>query len=95
MANGNDWADPDELGGLSRAGNVLQSMGYDPDEVRSSPALRAEVKALREQVSRDEALRERVIRLLEGGPAANGAEAPREAVSPASARTVRFAAPPA
>jgi hypothetical protein len=43
MSNGNDWADPDELGGLSRAGNVLQSMGYDPDEVRASPALRAEV----------------------------------------------------
>jgi hypothetical protein len=39
----NDWADGSELAGLSRGGNVLERMGYDPDEVRANPALRAEV----------------------------------------------------
>ncbi len=43
MANDNDWADPSELAGMSRGGNVLQGMGYDPEEVRANPALRAEV----------------------------------------------------
>jgi hypothetical protein len=43
MAYGNDWADPDELGGLSRASDVLGPMGYNPDDVRGNPALRAEV----------------------------------------------------
>lgn len=38
-----DWADGNDLAGMSRSSDVLGGMGYDPDEVRASPNLRAEV----------------------------------------------------
>lgn len=43
MADSNDWATGSDLASMSRGGNLLQQMGYDPDEVRANPALRAEV----------------------------------------------------
>jgi len=39
----NDWADGSDLASMSRGGNLLQSMGYDPDEVRMNPQMRAEM----------------------------------------------------
>lgn len=38
-----DWADGADLAGLSRSGNLLQKLGYDADEVRMNPDLRAEL----------------------------------------------------
>jgi hypothetical protein len=43
MASDNDWADGSELAGMSRSGNVLAQLGYDPDEARGDPAMRAEI----------------------------------------------------
>jgi len=48
MSDSSDWVDPKELGGLSQSGNILEKMGYDPDEVRMRPELRAK---LMEQLS--------------------------------------------
>ena len=39
----NDWADGSDLASMSRSGNVLQQLGYDPDEVRTNPGMRAEL----------------------------------------------------
>lgn len=39
----NDWVDGSDLAGMSRGGNLLQQMGYDPDEVRANPAMRADL----------------------------------------------------
>ena len=33
----------DALAGMSRSGNVLQSLGYDPEDLKADPALRAQV----------------------------------------------------
>lgn len=44
MAN-NEWAEGSDLAGMSRSGNVLQQLGYDPDEVRMKPTLRDELMA--------------------------------------------------
>lgn len=43
MATDNDWADGSELAGMSRSGNVLEQMGYDPDEARGDPAMRSQI----------------------------------------------------
>ena len=43
MATDNDWADGSELAGMSRSGNVLEQMGYDPEEARGDPAMRAQI----------------------------------------------------
>jgi hypothetical protein len=39
----NDWVDGSDLASMSRGGNILQRMGYDPDEVRMNPSLRQEI----------------------------------------------------
>lgn len=39
----NNWVDGTDLAGMSRGGNLLQQMGYDPDEVRANPAMRADL----------------------------------------------------
>ena len=38
-----NWGDPKELANMSRLGNVLQGMGYDPEAARANPAMRAEI----------------------------------------------------
>lgn len=38
-----DWADGNDLAGMSRATDPLSRAGYDPDEVRANPALREQV----------------------------------------------------
>jgi hypothetical protein len=43
MATDNDWADGSELAGMGRQGNVLEQMGYDPDEARTNPEMRAQI----------------------------------------------------
>jgi hypothetical protein len=40
---GNDWADGSDLARMSRGGNVLPDMGYDPDDVKINPSMRAEL----------------------------------------------------
>lgn len=43
MADWNDWADGNDLAGLSRSTNPLTSAGYDPDEIRANPEMRAQI----------------------------------------------------
>ncbi len=43
MATDNDWADSDELAGMSRSPNALEQMGYDPDAARGDPAMRTAI----------------------------------------------------
>lgn len=39
----NEWADPSDLAGMSRGGDLLGKMGYDREALMSDPALRAEM----------------------------------------------------
>lgn len=41
----NDWADGEDLAAISRSTNPLSAAGYDPDELRANPQLRAQVMA--------------------------------------------------
>lgn len=72
MASDNSWADPDELAGISRSGNVLAQMGYDPEEARGNPAMRSEIMG-------------KLASPYAMTPGAQGSPAPRPAPNPAQA----------
>lgn len=45
MASDNQFVDPSDLANISRGSNLLQQFGYDPDQVRMDPNMRAELMA--------------------------------------------------